>query len=1073
MTKLGLLADRLVEAGWLVLVAVTPLYFGVFSNRVFEPDKLIAMRCLALVMGAAFIIGWLERWRYDAPAVAGGWARLPGSLLRSLRSDPILAATVALVAVSALATITSIVPRTSLWGSYVRLQGLYTLLSFVAVFLMMRQRLRSQAQVDRLVTVIIITALPVAIYGILQHFGIDLLPWSGDTTFRVTSTMGNAIFLAAYLGMVVPLAAAKLVGSLRQLATAPDDAEGEGSIMGIARYGGVVVIQVAFMALYILSAGINPGLWWGMLPAIVIFVSLTSILPSHRATRRWLRAEALGLGLTLLIVLGAVFFTQSRGPWIGLGAGLAVLAVLASVVNGSRRWALGAAVASLSLAALLLVFNLPNSPLSPWRELPYIGRLGTLMEASTGTGKVRVLIWQGVGELMTTLPGVGLGDDNLRALRPLLGYGPESMYVAYNKVYQPELAHYEARTASPDRSHNDLMDYLVTTGVLGLVSYLALLASIMAIAWQSLRRALDPNVKMVLVGLVAALVSHFVESQFGIVVASTRTLFWVYAGIVAATALMVRAASEGGGEERGLGEGDSLGNQRRGVAYAASPARVSNDEARGDRGRKPKEDNRVGQQRSRMAEAAAARDRGAVDAADTSTVLGLWGIAGYLMVTMLALALLARSSSIEDPRLGVGLGVLWMVVGLAAIATHLSSLGLALDSTPELVWDRGRGWWQARSICVTRWLPVYLALVLATAFVCLMNVDAVAADIHYKRGLNEDVRADAATRAGQQPEAIRQRLAGIDEYRQALSLVPEEDYYYLFLGRSYIELARLTQNNSVGGQVDASLRTALELPLADVAKLSRDELMQLSRAVLEEAYRLSPLNTDHSANLARMYRSWGEISGDADKLAAATDYYRRATKLSPRSAHLLCEWAQVELMRGNLQNALQTLEAAEALDPLFPPVFILRGDAYLANGDWDEALRAHSRALQLDGVALSDQRLDWRTQLYFDSGKADGLADAYRQAVATQPDRGPVHGAYGFILFRQGKLTEAAEEFEVYAKLSPGDWFAYRNLALTYQELGRRSEALAAAERALKLAPTSQTPMLHDLVESLRKGDSN
>ncbi|MEZ4646278.1 MAG: hypothetical protein R3E31_26740 [Chloroflexota bacterium] len=50
---------------------------------------------------------------------------------------------------------------------------------------------------------------------------------------------------------------------------------------------------------------------------------------------------------------------------------------------------------------------------------------------------------------------------HLTSLRPLIGYGPESMYVAYNRFYPPELATVEARNASPDRSHNETFDALV------------------------------------------------------------------------------------------------------------------------------------------------------------------------------------------------------------------------------------------------------------------------------------------------------------------------------------------------------------------------------------------------------------------------------------------------------------------------------------------------------------------------------------------------------------------------------------------------------------------------------------
>jgi O-antigen ligase len=57
-------------------------------------------------------------------------------------------------------------------------------------------------------------------------------------------------------------------------------------------------------------------------------------------------------------------------------------------------------------------------------------------------------------------------------IRPLVGYGPEAMWVAFNRFYPPDLAQVEARNASPDRSHNETWDSLVVTGLLGFVTYL-------------------------------------------------------------------------------------------------------------------------------------------------------------------------------------------------------------------------------------------------------------------------------------------------------------------------------------------------------------------------------------------------------------------------------------------------------------------------------------------------------------------------------------------------------------------------------------------------------------------------
>ena len=73
-------------------------------------------------------------------------------------------------------------------------------------------------------------------------------------------------------------------------------------------------------------------------------------------------------------------------------------------------------VLSLLLIAWLGLFNLPSESTAPyantpllgnvfntlneWKELPRIGRFGQMLEADTGTGRVRTLIWEGALELM-------------------------------------------------------------------------------------------------------------------------------------------------------------------------------------------------------------------------------------------------------------------------------------------------------------------------------------------------------------------------------------------------------------------------------------------------------------------------------------------------------------------------------------------------------------------------------------------------------------------------------------------------------------------------------------------------
>ena len=49
-TKLSAFCDKVLEIGWLLSLIITPLFFNVYSSRVFEPDKLTTLRSVALIM---------------------------------------------------------------------------------------------------------------------------------------------------------------------------------------------------------------------------------------------------------------------------------------------------------------------------------------------------------------------------------------------------------------------------------------------------------------------------------------------------------------------------------------------------------------------------------------------------------------------------------------------------------------------------------------------------------------------------------------------------------------------------------------------------------------------------------------------------------------------------------------------------------------------------------------------------------------------------------------------------------------------------------------------------------------
>ncbi len=632
-------ADGLIEAGILLAVVLAPLFFNIHSDRVFEPDKLTLIRSIALVMSAAWLARFVEMagWR-DRRWLS--W-RDPASIWRM----PFVLPVALLVLVYLLATIFSVTPRVSWAGSYQRLQGTYTTLSYVVIFALAAATIRRREQINRIVTTAIITSIPVSLYGLLQHYALDPLPWGGDTQERIAGHMGNAIFIAAYLIMIWPLTAVRIVDAFTNIL-----GDEELSYADVAR-SSVYIFTLAIQTVAIYWSG-SRGPWLGLgvaafALALILLVSLRNASGEGRFNRRdFGRALALTLGvivgggglLFLLVRLlaagGRLTSLGGAATWLvafAAGAALAALAILILMAAGRGwRWLwLSWLLLAVLGVAWVALFNLAPPPgqasalpdavqetVEAWRQIPNVGRFGRLLEAESGTGRVRVLIWEGALDLLAPHEPLIFPDgqrDPFNFLRPLLGYGPESMYVAYNPFYVPELATLEARNASPDRSHNETFDALVITGALGFLVWQALYLAVFTYGFRWLgvvRSQRDRNLlialwiggavagaliivsllglpyigvaipfgsiaglvlyliyyalftggaaadadpfhveRLLLLGLVAAIIAHYVEIHFGIAIASTRVHFFLYVALMFLVGYLLPRLSEEAEEE--------------------------------------------------------------------------------------------------------------------------------------------------------------------------------------------------------------------------------------------------------------------------------------------------------------------------------------------------------------------------------------------------------------------------------------------------------------------------------------------------------------------------------------------
>jgi hypothetical protein len=126
-------------------------------------------------------------------------------------------------------------------------------------------------------------SLPVALYGVLQRYKVDPIPWAGDTSIRIAANMGNSIFVAAYLVMVFPLTVGRIVQSFG--AILKDEQSLWSQVARSTIYVFLAAIQV--IALY-MSQSRGPALGW-LAGSFFLFLLL-----SLHWQKRWLTLTTSG-----------------------------------------------------------------------------------------------------------------------------------------------------------------------------------------------------------------------------------------------------------------------------------------------------------------------------------------------------------------------------------------------------------------------------------------------------------------------------------------------------------------------------------------------------------------------------------------------------------------------------------------------------------------------------------------------------------------------------------------------------------------------------------------------------------
>ncbi len=161
-----------------MLIFLTPLIFTTNTNELYEFPKMFFVYIGGATLITLFLLKKLVSFT-------------PSPILRPSKE------VLFFVAAYIISTIFSMHLYTSVWGYYTRFNGGFiSVLLFLGIYITAKN-----TPLKNVLTCVAITALPVGIYSVIQHFGF----FGIEKELRVFSTFGQPNWSAAYLAMILPV----------------------------------------------------------------------------------------------------------------------------------------------------------------------------------------------------------------------------------------------------------------------------------------------------------------------------------------------------------------------------------------------------------------------------------------------------------------------------------------------------------------------------------------------------------------------------------------------------------------------------------------------------------------------------------------------------------------------------------------------------------------------------------------------------------------------------------------------------------------------------------------------------
>ncbi len=230
-------------------------------------------------------------------------------------------------------------------------------------------------------------------------------------------------------------------------------------------------------------------------PYLMFIMAYAAYLWLQGNLQSWKRGIAYGALIAFLLFFFVL--TQTRGAYLGLGAAVVAFALLSLFF-----WPQGRKWVGIGFGVLACVFVV----LAIYRHTAFVqalpgSRFLSLIDTRASDPTVSNRIW--------TWGSAWAGFKE----RPILGWGPENFSVVFDRHFNPN--HFSPVRGGEtwfDRAHNVVFDTLVQTGIVGLLSYLALIGTVLSRAFRNALQSASRRVSAEWAIFAALMIGYLVQA---------------------------------------------------------------------------------------------------------------------------------------------------------------------------------------------------------------------------------------------------------------------------------------------------------------------------------------------------------------------------------------------------------------------------------------------------------------------------------------------------------------------------------------------------------------------------------